>query len=124
MASGKKKPPGFWRWRFCGFLGLSLAGSLRQLAGIKEEAEKVKRHVERHEAVHRLGLCHKTIWVHRKSAIGRDEFAPLASWVTTASQTCVVRPRCTGVARQAMVPSRAVPRKFALSSSVVKPLAP
>jgi hypothetical protein len=36
-----------------GFVGLSLAGSLRQLAGIKEEAEE--------EPVrHGSGFCHKT----------------------------------------------------------------
>src|SRR5207245_5093727 len=48
---------------------------------------------------------------------------PFAS-STTASHTCVVRPPCASVARHASSPSRAVPRKFALSSIVVKPTAP
>ena len=52
----------------------------------KEETEKAERH---EAAVHGFGFCHKTIWVHRNSAI----LAPVASWVTTASHTWVVRPR-------------------------------
>ena len=100
-------------WRFLWVFGLSLAGSLRQWAGIKEEAEEKAQ-------AHRGGFCHKTICVHRNSAI----LPPLASLLTTASQTWVVRPRCTGVARQAMCPSRAVPRKLDFSSTVVKPFAP
>src|SRR6185436_6041004 len=98
---------------FFGIRWVSLAGSLRQMAGIKEEAEE--------EALrHDFGFCHKIIWVHRNSAI----VLPSASWLTTASQTWVVRPRCAGVARQRIPPSRAVPRKFDLSSMVVKPRAP
>ena len=38
---------------------------------------------------------------------------------TVASHTWVIRPRCTGRAVQAIVPSRAVPRKLVLSSTVV-----
>src|SRR5687768_8762175 len=70
---------------------VSLAGPVRPRAGIKEETEE--------EPVrHGFGFCHKTIWVHLKRAI----LAPVASLVTTASQTWVVRPRWTGVARQAI----------------------
>ena len=49
---------------------------------------------------------HRIICVQRNSASLR----PLASSVTTASQTCVVRPRCCAVATQAMLPSLTVPR--------------
>jgi hypothetical protein len=57
--------------------------------------------------------------VQRKSAI---VFPP--SWVTVASQTCVVLPPCARTASQASAPSVAVARKFAFSSIVVKPVAP
>ena len=46
---------------------------------------------------------------------------PVPALVTTASQTCVVRPACTLVATVAIRPSRAVPRKFDFSSIVVNP---
>jgi hypothetical protein len=37
----KKKPPGFWRWRFVGFVLGSLAGPFRQQAEeVKEKAEE------------------------------------------------------------------------------------
>ena len=62
----------------------------------------------------------RIIWVQRKSAM----VLPVSLWVTTASQSCVVRPRCCARATTAIVPSRAVPTKFDLSSMVVKPLAP
>ena len=42
--------------------------------------------------------------------------APVASAVTSASHTCVVRPPCTSDARQAIPPSSAVPKKFVFSS--------
>jgi hypothetical protein len=43
---GKKKPPGFRRWRFLGFgFGSSLAGPFRQQAG---EIGKAKEEPERH----------------------------------------------------------------------------
>jgi hypothetical protein len=58
--------------------------------------------------------------VHRKSAI----VFPVAALLTTASQTCVVRPAWTLVATVVIRPSRAVPRKFDLSSRVVNPAAP
>src|SRR5688500_19016211 len=94
-------------------LGLRLAASVRQEARkVEEKAVEAARHG--------FGFCHKTIWVHRKSAILRSP----PSSVTSASHTWVVRPRCTGVARHAMAPSRAVPRKLDFSSIVVKPLAP
>lgn len=48
----------------------------------------------------------------------------LASSVTVASHTWVVRPRCWAVALHAIAPSRTVPRWLLLSSMVVKPLAP
>lgn len=51
-------------------------------------------------------LGQRIIWVHRKSA----NLRPLASSVTSASQTWVVRPRCCAVATQATVPSVTVPR--------------
>jgi hypothetical protein len=44
--------------------------------------------------------------------------------LTTASQTCVVRPACTLLATVSIRPSRAVPRWLLFSSIVVKPLAP
>ena len=53
---------------------------------------------------------HSTICVQRKSAI----VPPSSCRVTVASHTCVVRPRCTGLATHVSVPSRAVPRKLAL----------
>jgi hypothetical protein len=56
--------------------------------------------------------------VQRKSAI---VFSPLR---IAASQTCVVRPPWTSVAMHSSEPSRAVPRKFAFSSIVVKPVPP
>ena len=49
---------------------------------------------------------------------------PLASSVTRASQTCVVRPPWTSVASHATPPSRTVPKKLDFSSTVVKPRAP
>src|SRR5262245_29029373 len=95
------------------FGGLSLAGPFRQMAGeVKEKAEEPARHG--------FGFCHKTICEQRNRAIR----APFASLVTTASHTWVVRPRCSGVARHRITPSRAVPRKLDLSSMVVNPLAP
>ncbi|HYY02751.1 MAG TPA: hypothetical protein VE736_02600 [Gaiellaceae bacterium] len=56
--------------------------------------------------------------MQRKIAI---VFSPLR---IVASQTCVVRPPWTSVATQSSDPSRAVPRKFAFSSIVVKPVPP
>src|SRR3954453_1754599 len=73
-----------------------------------------------HPLNHNSYLGHNTIWVQRKSAI----LVSVPSSVTCASHTWVVRPRWTGVARQPIAPSRAVPRKLAFSSRVVKPLAP
>src|SRR5262245_45123548 len=94
------------------FGGLSLAGPFRQMAGeIKEKAEEPARHG--------FGFCHKTICVQRNSAI----LPPPASLVTTASHTWVVRPRCTGVARHRIAPSRAVPRKLDVSWMGVDPIA-
>ena len=58
--------------------------------------------------------------MQRKSATTRR----VASSVTRASQTWVVRPSWTHVASQAIPPSRTVRRKFAFSSIVVKPVAP
>lgn len=58
--------------------------------------------------------------MQRKSAITR----PLASSVTVASHTWVVRPRCWAVALHAIAPSRTVPRWLLLSSMVVKESAP
>ena len=49
---------------------------------------------------------------------------PVASSVTRASQTWVVRPPWRIVASQASAPSVTVPRKFVFSSMVVKPRAP
>ena len=63
---------------------------------------------------------HRIICVQRNSAI----VLPVSRCVTTASYTCVVRPRCCAVAMQSSVPSRAVPRKLDFSSIVVKPVAP
>ena len=52
--------------------------------------------------------------VHRYAAIGRPEL----SFVTVASHTCVVRPRCSGVARPLTIsPSRADDRKLAFDST-------
>jgi hypothetical protein len=58
--------------------------------------------------------------VQRKSAITR----PLASSITSASQTWVVRPPWASRASHASLPARAVPRKLVLSSIVVKPRPP
>src|SRR5215471_1951941 len=58
--------------------------------------------------------------VQRNSASVR----PFDASVTTASHTCVVLPRCDGVATQVRRPSRAVPRKLVFSSIVVKFSAP
>ena len=66
------------------------------------------------------GFGQRIICVQRNWAIG----FPAPSVVTTASQTWVERPLCSGVATQLMVPSSAVPRKLLLSSMVVKPAAP
>jgi hypothetical protein len=61
-------------------------------------------------------LGSSTICVQRNSAITR----PVASLLTTASQTCVCRPRCAGMQRQlTRSPTRADERKFDLSSIVV-----
>ena len=49
---------------------------------------------------------------------------PVSSAVTVASHTWVVRPPWANRARQTIAPSRTVPRKFALSSIVVNPVAP
>ena len=49
---------------------------------------------------------HKIICVQRNSASVR----PLASSLTTASHTCVLRPRCWALATQATAPSVTVPR--------------
>jgi hypothetical protein len=38
--SQKQKPPGFWHWRFWLDSKVSLAGPVRQLAGIKEERKE------------------------------------------------------------------------------------
>src|SRR5204863_1439327 len=65
-------------------------------------------------------LGHKTICVHRNNAI----VLPVSLWVTVASQTWVLRPRCAGRATQAIVPVFAVPRKLLFSSIVVKFVAP
>src|SRR5439155_27019518 len=65
------------------------------------------------------GYGYRSSCVHRK----RASFLP-ASFVTVASQTCVVRPPWTSSDVQDSVPSSAVPRKFVLSSIVVKPYAP
>src|SRR3954466_15815850 len=113
-----------------GFFGFGLFELSRSLPpGARGNRKSRKTGRRRKEAVtgdsshplnHNSYLGHNTIWVQRKSAI----LVSVPSSVTCASHTWVVRPRWTGVARHAMAPSRAVPRKFALSSSVVKPLAP
>src|SRR5690606_37051489 len=61
----------------------------------------------------------KIIWVQRKSAM----VLPVSATFTSASHTCVVRPRWTGRAVQATVPVSVEPRKFDFSSKVVKPWA-
>src|SRR5205823_12905123 len=63
---------------------------------------------------------HRMSCVQRKSATLRLRPGSL----TTASHTCVVLPRCIGVATQASTPSRTVLRKLLLSSTVVKFVAP
>ena len=62
----------------------------------------------------------RIICVHRNSAKVRS----LAASVTTASQTCVVRPRCWACAAQRRAPSRTVPRWLLFNSMVVKEAAP
>ena len=63
-------------------------------------------------------------WVQRYDAINRS----VVSFVTVASQTCVVRPECSGAAVAVTCsPSRALEMKLAEQSTVVKlrgPLGP
>src|SRR6478672_11843747 len=78
----------------------------------------------------RRGSPHRGYWlvqrgqstdcVQRNSAI----VLPLAELLTTASQTCVVRPAWMLVATTSIRPSRAVLRWLLLSSIVVNPLDP
>src|SRR3954470_3206465 len=123
----QKKAASFRRAVFWIRFGSSLAGPFRQQAGAieepkmeetKEENEKEPAHHGRIEPQPYFG--HNTIWLHRRSG----SLVSVPSSVTSASQTWVVRPRWTGLARHAIAPSRAVARKFAFSSRVVKPLAP
>src|ERR1700679_2794530 len=65
-------------------------------------------------------LASRIICVQRNSA----RVLPVSLWVTMASQTWVVLPRCTAFALPTMVPSRAVPKWLDLRSMVVKPVAP
>ena len=68
----------------------------------------------------------RSSWVQRNAAIAVGE-GPSRGWlaVTMASQTCVVRPRCTAVAlTRGSSPTRAVPIKLVFSSTVVKPVFP
>src|SRR5581483_2452254 len=70
-------------------------------------------------ADHRRGWS--TIWVQRNRAM----VLPVVWFTASASQTWVERPPCASRASQMTTsPSLAVPRKLALSSMVVKPLAP
>src|SRR3990172_3700302 len=106
-----------------GLVGVSLAGPFRQQAREeKVKAEEPAAHGSgfKHDFPRLVYLGQRTIWVQRNCAI----FAAVASTLTTASHTWVVRPRCSGVARHRIAPSRTVPRKLAFSSMVVKPLAP
>ena len=118
VPSPKKKPPGFWRWRFfLDSLG-ELSRSLRQRRGNKRRS---RRTGASWRAISRFRILPQN---HLGAAEERDPSLRCASFVTTASHTWVVRPRCTGVARHRIAPSRAVPRKLAFSSMVVKPFAP
>jgi hypothetical protein len=56
--------------------------------------------------------------------VQRNSAIVLPSCETVASHTWVVRPPWVSVASHLIVPSRAVPRKFAFSSIVVKLVAP
>src|SRR6185437_9578034 len=66
-----------------------------------------------------LSLPLRIICVQRKRAIVLPDFSDF----TSASQTWVVRPLCTGVAMQVTSPSSVVPKKLLFSSIVVKPSA-
>src|ERR1700722_4635727 len=80
-----------------------------------------QRNVFRHvAAAFGAARAYKIICVQRNNA----RVLPDALWVTTASQTWVVLPRCAGFALAAIVPSSAVPKWLDLSSMVVKPVAP
>ena len=102
-------------------IGVVITANLWARRGVRRRRRRSRAHLE----VPGFGLRpmgqrgQRTAWVQRNSAT-----APVASAVTVASHTCVVRPPCTSRARHANPPSRAVLMKFALSSTVVNPDAP
>ena len=104
------------RWRERLRRGEGVSGPIPTSPGAPPHPRTGRRCGERTDAAQ-----YRMSWVQRYDAISRS----VVSFVTVASQTCVVRPRCSGDAVAATCsPSRADETKLAEQSTVVKLRAP